>query len=444
MKTTTTRENSGGWILPVEQMDHLRKTPYHYNASAGSILELLFLQRFWTWCLRFVPAHMAPCVLTCAGLAINVGCCLLLLSYSSDLCSEAPRWTFVLCALSLFLYQLLDALDGKQCLRVQNTALEEVYDHGCDALSTFFVTTSMAIAMRLGDSPLSLVTLFFLSMTAFFSSHWQKYVTDVMVFGMVDVSECQVAMMVVHLLTALYGQDLWKTSVIFELRELLMVAAFCAMTFAILGNVRIVLGGKTPLDHYVKMPRRKERVLHPLVPLAGLAACLWVNFGGGLMDSHPVMFLVTFGFAFAKLTIRLVLTIVCNGEVDLWDSSLVAPLFLCLHLLLSTTPKSLPVSSALMCSMVYSVMDFARFFTYASWDIRDALDVWIFSIKYPAGDPRCKNGNNGLYLNGLNNDELLKKARLDALKGAKSSLLKIKQKGQKLGLAKALAGCSKV
>ncbi|EEC19621.1 sn-1,2-diacylglycerol ethanolamine- and cholinephosphotranferase, putative, partial [Ixodes scapularis] len=194
-------------------MDKLRKTPYHYNASAGSILELLFLQRFWTWCHRFVPARTAPCVLTCLGLGINVGCCLLLLSYSSDLCSEAPWWTFALCALSLFLYQLLDALDGKQSLRVQNTALEEVYDHGCDALSTFFVTMSMAIATRLGDFPLCLVTIFFLSMVAFYSSHWQKYVTDVMVFGMVDVSECQIAMVVAHLVTAIYGQDLWKTRV---------------------------------------------------------------------------------------------------------------------------------------------------------------------------------------------------------------------------------------
>uniref|UniRef100_A0A090XCN7 Putative conserved plasma membrane protein n=1 Tax=Ixodes ricinus TaxID=34613 RepID=A0A090XCN7_IXORI len=119
------------------------------------------------------------------------------------------------------------------------------------------------------------------------------------------------------------------------------------------------------------------------------------------MESHPVMFLVTFGFAFAKFSqSALVLTTVSFGEVDLWDSSLVAPLFLCLHLLLSATSMSLPVSSALMGSIVYSVMDFARFFTYASWDIRDALDVWIFSVKYPVGDPRCKNGNNGLYLNG--------------------------------------------
>lgn len=36
----------------------------------------------------------------------------------------------------MFLYQTLDALDGKQCIKVQDTQIEEVYDHGCDAIST--------------------------------------------------------------------------------------------------------------------------------------------------------------------------------------------------------------------------------------------------------------------------------------------------------------------
>lgn len=90
-------------------------------------------------------------------------------------------------------------------------------------------------------------------------------------------------------------------------------------------------------------------------------------------------------------------------------------------------------------TQVYSVMDFARYFTYASWDLRDALDLWIFSLKYPEGDPRRKGGQNGLYLNGLNNKELLRKVRQGALDGAKASLLRVKQTGRRLGrLPKAL------
>jgi len=44
-----------------------------------------------------------------------------------------------LCAVGVFLYQTLDALDGKQAMKVQDSQIEEVYDHGCDAISTGIV-----------------------------------------------------------------------------------------------------------------------------------------------------------------------------------------------------------------------------------------------------------------------------------------------------------------
>lgn len=49
---------------------------------------------------------------------------------------QAPSWAYFLCAMGVFLYQTLDALDGKQAIKVQDTQIEEVYDHGCDAVST--------------------------------------------------------------------------------------------------------------------------------------------------------------------------------------------------------------------------------------------------------------------------------------------------------------------
>ena len=41
------------------------------------------------------------------------------------------------CGLGLFIYQTLDAIDGKQARRTGNSnALGELFDHGCDSLST--------------------------------------------------------------------------------------------------------------------------------------------------------------------------------------------------------------------------------------------------------------------------------------------------------------------
>jgi phosphatidylglycerophosphate synthase len=50
---------------------------------------------------------------------------------------KAPAWVLILCALGLFIYQTLDAIDGKQARRTNSSSpLGELFDHGCDALST--------------------------------------------------------------------------------------------------------------------------------------------------------------------------------------------------------------------------------------------------------------------------------------------------------------------
>jgi len=49
---------------------------------------------------------------------------------------KSPRWSYVLCAAGLFIYQTLDAIDGKQARRIRcSSPLGELFDHGCDALS---------------------------------------------------------------------------------------------------------------------------------------------------------------------------------------------------------------------------------------------------------------------------------------------------------------------
>jgi phosphatidylglycerophosphate synthase len=41
-----------------------------------------------------------------------------------------------LCSIGLFVYQSLDAIDGKQARRTNSSSpLGELFDHGCDAIS---------------------------------------------------------------------------------------------------------------------------------------------------------------------------------------------------------------------------------------------------------------------------------------------------------------------
>lgn len=51
--------------------------------------------------------------------------------------TQVPRWACFLCAFGLFIYQSLDAIDGKQARRTGTSSpLGELFDHGCDSLST--------------------------------------------------------------------------------------------------------------------------------------------------------------------------------------------------------------------------------------------------------------------------------------------------------------------
>ena len=50
---------------------------------------------------------------------------------------QIPAWVLILAAIGLFVYQTLDACDGKQARRTGNSSsLGELFDHGCDAVST--------------------------------------------------------------------------------------------------------------------------------------------------------------------------------------------------------------------------------------------------------------------------------------------------------------------
>lgn len=50
---------------------------------------------------------------------------------------KAPSWVYVSNAVGLFIYQSLDAIDGKQARRTNSASpLGELFDHGCDSIST--------------------------------------------------------------------------------------------------------------------------------------------------------------------------------------------------------------------------------------------------------------------------------------------------------------------
>lgn len=226
------------------------------------------------------------------------------------------------------------------------------------------------------------------------------------------MSEAQWAMIITHGLTAYGGQKIWRYSIFSMFNvDITVTHVMALLTLVSLMNViydnlnMSVLGKKTPLEESgVNIPRRTSHsIYNPLYPLGLLLFLSWFNYVSGLFTLNSTAFIMVYGFAFAKLVIALVMANVSRGEMDKWDSSLVAPLLLTIN---QSLIGLIHPYTALLCALVYSMMDFARYFTYACWDLTSALDCYILSIKYPVGHEKWRGGNEGFYINGLNNEDV--------------------------------------
>lgn len=50
-------------------------------------------------------------------------------------------------------------------------------------------------------------------MTLFYCAHWQTYVSGTLRFGKVDVTEAQVTIMMIQMVSAVFGSNIWTTKV---------------------------------------------------------------------------------------------------------------------------------------------------------------------------------------------------------------------------------------
>ena len=106
-------------------------------------------------------------MITLTGFLILASSVALILWYDVTLSLELPRWIYTYAGLSLFLYQTLDAIDGKQALLTRSAnALGHFFDHGCDVFACTCLVVIGCQLLRLGNSSLSLVFQCALSVSA--------------------------------------------------------------------------------------------------------------------------------------------------------------------------------------------------------------------------------------------------------------------------------------
>uniref|UniRef100_A0AAG5DHC2 diacylglycerol cholinephosphotransferase n=1 Tax=Anopheles atroparvus TaxID=41427 RepID=A0AAG5DHC2_ANOAO len=373
----------------------LKKLGDHkYSCTNVSLMDP-FLQPWWCWLVSKVPMWFAPNLITIVGLIINIITTLVLIYFSPNGREEPPRWASALCAAGLFIYQSLDAIDGKQARRTNSSSpLGELFDHGCDSISTVFVALSACISVQLGFYPRWMFFQCFCAMTLFYCAHWQTYVSGTLRFGRIDVTEAQCTIIGIHLISAVFGPTIWMTKMplaggtwnyvvcgVFTFGFLQMLVTFY-QTFRAGG---VGKNGSTVAG---------TSVLSPIIPFLFVVVPAYVisqKSTDHIYENHPALYIMAFGMITAKVTNRLVVAHMTKSEMEYLDWGLIGPLCLFLNQYFNCF---LPEYYVLWFCLLWCTVDLIRYCGQVCLEICDYLKIELFRIPFPPKPVMTSQGTN--------------------------------------------------
>ncbi|XP_075065384.1 cholinephosphotransferase 1 isoform X1 [Mixophyes fleayi] len=365
---------------PLTALQLRRLEEHKYSASGCSLVEPI-MQIYWNWLVTKVPLWMAPNTITMVGLVMNVITTLIVIYYCPTATEEAPSWALLLCAVGLFVYQSLDAIDGKQARRTNSSSpLGELFDHGCDSISIVFVAVGTIAAVRLGTLPSWMFYCCFVSMFMFFCAQWQTYVSGTLRFGVIDVTELQLSVTMVFLLSAFCGTTVWDYEIPMTglpLKTIPLMGIVSGTIYSCSNYFRVILSGGVGKNGSTVAG---TSVLSPglhigLVLILGLM--IYIKSTTDLFYNHPCLYTLTFGFVSAKITIKLVLAHMTKSEIYLHDTAFIGPGLLFLNQYFNSFIDEYIV---LWLALVISLFELLRYCIGVCLQIATHLRISVFRI----------------------------------------------------------------
>lgn len=122
-----------------------------------------------------------------------------------------PEWTYAFVAFGIFVFQTLDAIDGKQARRTGSSSpLGQLFDHGCDAISWTVTNLAVISFLGLGISFNSVLSIY-ASIGPYFFTQLLEYYSGVYVFniGIIDSTTGQMILIFFTSLPAFFGGDFY-------------------------------------------------------------------------------------------------------------------------------------------------------------------------------------------------------------------------------------------
>ncbi|KAG8749470.1 hypothetical protein FRC14_001340, partial [Serendipita sp. 396] len=379
-----------------------------------SITSRLFLNKYWTWLVTLIPTTVAPNTVTLTGLSL-VGLNFLTLLYYDPLylseksgATGPPDWMYWVWGVSLFLYQSLDAIDGKQARRTGMAGpLGEMFDHGCDAINTTLEVILASRALNLARSRWT-VSSQMAAIANFYLTTWEEYHTGTLYLGVFNGPTEGILLIVgIYFMTAMYGTEVWDKDVFITLG--LHKVKFLTdnlphyrfnEAFMAFGAVGVSWNVVTSYYNVYKHEKAAGRsVLLPILRLMPMPISIGLNL---LWLSYPtyddsaiihsslfIPFLCAWGLQFAHQVGLMILAHVTSQPFPLFDGMWLWTAALAMDLnaewlfdkqpIFQTTPERRAI--AVYATLLLTLASYGRFVYSVINDITDYLGIACFTVR---------------------------------------------------------------
>jgi phosphatidylglycerophosphate synthase len=240
---------------------------YKYNVKVDSICAK-FLRPFWNWLIEFFPLTIAPNLITLIGFLFEVVSFLISAIYSHGFVAPIPSYCCFFNGFSLFMYQTLDNLDGRQARRTQmSSPLGQFFDHGCDAITGVLEMMKVGASLNLACNRFMFFLSFFMAI-GFFLTSWQEYVTHVFYFAPINGPvEGLLFLVLLHILAGFIPNI--NSMIKFPIMELIFYVGFFITVLSIIYDV---------IKKTFQDPSLIKTAIFPLIPLLMTVFLFFVNY----------------------------------------------------------------------------------------------------------------------------------------------------------------------
>jgi len=290
----------------------------------------------------------------------------------------------LLCAWNIFVYQLMDNLDGKQArLTGTSSPLGELFDHGCDSL--FLVLVSVGLSTALNLENWECMHMFSAGVLVFYASHWEEYHTNHLIMGKyANPTEAQCGMMVFLIISAVAGPTFWSNA-------LFSVNGFdvSLKTFLILATILACIGtlGENGLKTYLWAQENQRTLFEAVAPILPMFVhvslmYLWIwNSPSNVLQHNALLVVVFLGLVFSYLCDQLVICRVTKMKFTVANPILVFPFILAANAVLFSVGQS-AIPDSILLPLLLSVLGviYVYFLVSVVLQLKHHLDIDVFTI----------------------------------------------------------------